>query len=394
MRRVLHALVAAVALTAGALSATRVDAVSADPAANADELGFGCYDDPGPGCTAAALAAFDAARAREGLGPMTLPTNYPLLSPAQQLMVVANIDRVDRGLIPIAGVSSALQPSAQDGATRGVDPAFPAWATEGGSNWFGGRNPLAAEYFFMYDDGPGSSNIDCSASNPGGCWGHRHNILGDWHRPLLLGAASGQNGVTQLLMGTDTHDTADVARWSDELGYFPIGVRSTPVVVGAGPSAVAVPVWASGRAMDVTASVTGRGWSVSPRRCSLAAGRQCTLTVHHQGGGSSGRLTLHGPNGPVGVALSTGSVPPRPHRVAVRVHGRTAIASWRAPRRGGVAVTGWLLTTNTGLQQQLPAKRRRVVIPSLPAGRISFQVRGLSPSGPGPASLPRVVTIR
>jgi hypothetical protein len=38
-------------------------------------------------------------------------------------------------------------------------------------------NPLEAIYFWMYDDGPGSSNLDCTAGDPSGCWGHRDNVL-------------------------------------------------------------------------------------------------------------------------------------------------------------------------------------------------------------------------
>lgn len=283
---------------------TPARAMPADPAANADQYGFGCYDRLTPSCLPTAMAAFDAARAREGLGPMTLPTNFMSLSPALQLWVLANIDRVDRGQPPILGVSSALNRYAQAGADHGTDPDFPAWAREGGGNWYGARNPLAAEYFFLYDDGPGSSNIDCTTANPSGCWGHRHNILGDWHRSLLMGAAVGAQGLTQLILGADAHDSPDVARWSDELAYFPVGVEARRVVA-TGPSSVPVRVWASGRAMAVAATVAGPGWSVTSRGCRLAAGRQCTLRVHHARGTASGRLTLRGPNGTVTVRLST-----------------------------------------------------------------------------------------
>lgn len=283
-----------------AAGATRAEAGIADPPSNADALGFGCYDQVSGGCLQAALAAFDKARAREGLGPMTLPVNFTALTPAEQLLVLTNIDRVDRGLVPIAGIASALQERAQQGADIGRDPDFPSWAREGGSNWFGASGPLAAEYFFVYDDGPGSSNIDCTAGNSSGCWGHRHNILGDWHRPLLMGGAVGQGGLTQLLLGSDTHDSADVFRWSDELAYFPVGAPSAPVVVN---GSATVPVWASGRAMTISASVSGAGWSIAQRHCRLAAGQKCSVRVTHRHGVSAGRLTLRGPNGAVTVRL-------------------------------------------------------------------------------------------
>lgn len=301
------AVVAAVMLMAAGLAPTpahAVPAVPADPLANADQYGFGCYDQLTSACLPSAMAAFNAARSREGLGPMTLPTNFVSLTPALQLWVLANIDRVDRGEPPITGVSSTLNRYAQIGAGRGGDPDFPVWAREGGGNWFGAHNPLAAEYFFMYDDGLGSSNVDCTAGDPSGCWGHRHNILGNWHGRLLMGAADGAQGLTQLFLGADSHDRPDVARWSEELAYFPIGVQARRVVV-AGTSTASLQVWASGRPMAVAASVAGAGWSVSSPGCRLAAGRQCTLRVRHARGSAPGRLTLRGPNGKVTVTLST-----------------------------------------------------------------------------------------
>lgn len=304
MRRGLRALVAVVALLTAAASATRADAGAADPTTNADQGGFGCYDQVSDACTAAALAANNKARAREGLGPMTLPTNFGVLTPAEQLFVLANIDRVDRGLTPIAGLSSTLNAYAQAGADAGGDPNFPAWAREGGSNWFGAGSALAAEYFFMYDDGPGSSNVDCSAGNSSGCWGHRHNILGRWHRQILMGAAAGANGLTQLFVGVDSHDTPDVLSWSQELAYFTVGVKADRVVATSHrPSTVGVRVWASGRSMAVSASVAGSGWSLASPGCRLHAGRQCTLRVHHSHGSAPGRLTVRGPTGSVRVAL-------------------------------------------------------------------------------------------
>jgi len=40
------------------------------------------------------------------------------------------------------------------------------------ANWAGGwGNPLGADYAWMYDDGPGSSNLDCRTGFSRGCWG-------------------------------------------------------------------------------------------------------------------------------------------------------------------------------------------------------------------------------
>lgn len=48
------------------------------------------------------------------------------------------------------------------------------------SIWSGGyanATALAADYGFMYDDGPGSGDESCRSSNPSGCWIHREAIL-------------------------------------------------------------------------------------------------------------------------------------------------------------------------------------------------------------------------
>ncbi len=137
------------------------------------------YDDSS-GCVGATLDAIANARRQEGLGPMTLPGDWGSLSPQQQLFVVTNLERTARGLGALVGMASALDQAATAGAAANGDPSpppgfgFVRW----GANWAGAvGNPLEAIYFWMYDDGPGSSNLDCTAGDPSGCWGHRDNVL-------------------------------------------------------------------------------------------------------------------------------------------------------------------------------------------------------------------------
>ena len=56
-----------------------------------------------PACTAFVLRALDAARALEGVKPMILPLNWYLLSATKQQFVIADLERVDRGLSPTGG---------------------------------------------------------------------------------------------------------------------------------------------------------------------------------------------------------------------------------------------------------------------------------------------------
>jgi hypothetical protein len=179
-------------------------------------------------CVVPALAAINNARAAEDLPPMVLPTNWTALTAAQQLFVATNFERTVRGLAPLSSMSTALDAAAAQGAAEGRDPLVPAgfpWAGFA-SNWAGpAGNPLEAIYYWMYDDGPGSTNIDCSSSNPGGCWEHRQNVLFPLAcTPCVMGGAwgttaSGATSVAQLIVVTGGDPTADF-RWAQEQAYL------------------------------------------------------------------------------------------------------------------------------------------------------------------------------
>jgi len=251
-------------------------------------------------CLKGALRDFKRARAREGLGPMTLPTNFASLSIPAQLMVLADLDRVDRRRRPVAGLSSVLQAYAQAGADRRSDPVFPSWTQEGGSNWASTPSSLWSEFLWMYDDGPGAGNIDCTTASAAGCYGHRRNILAKYHRTILMGAGSARGGgATQLFLGRDSHDRADVATWVSERRLIPVGVSKHHLRARALKHGAKLIVWASGRAMKVHVEAS-HGMHVNRKRCKLRAGHACTLTVRGTGHGT---LTVKGPNGIVAVRL-------------------------------------------------------------------------------------------
>jgi hypothetical protein len=153
-------------------------------------------------------------------------TAYRKLDHVKQLFVTVNLERVARGLAPAAMVTKSLDKIAQTGANNDDDPPLnqlPShlpgggrWIAAGG-NWAGGwRNPLGANYAWMYDDGPG--------------WGHRDNILGRYANRTKCGGApsdlamgagyvgSGKkygDSETELLVGVCGHAPTDVVlRWS------------------------------------------------------------------------------------------------------------------------------------------------------------------------------------
>jgi hypothetical protein len=143
----------------------------------------------GRSCNLEVLKAIAHARkVLEKLGGMSFSlAAYQKLTRAEQLFVTANLERTARGLRPFSVLTRSLDKIAQLGANADEDPPLddvPARLPGGGqvvglaANWAGGwGNALASDYAWMYDDGPGSSNEDCSSADPQGCWGHRDNIL-------------------------------------------------------------------------------------------------------------------------------------------------------------------------------------------------------------------------
>jgi hypothetical protein len=202
----------------------------ADPPANVppdpDFRAGPCADrglDSGPVCLGAALAALNRARAAEGIKPMVLPAGFAELSVPDQLFVAINLERVDRGLPPALGRTASLDRNARVGADHADDPPDPGTEYDVSDGlWAGGSsNGLDAVYGFMYDDGPGSANLDCPAKGGAGCWGHRHGILD----------AFGTVGT--LLMGTAVNPTGDT--YPGDEGGTSIGVTLAVTTSAPGP---------------------------------------------------------------------------------------------------------------------------------------------------------------
>ncbi|HXX88873.1 MAG TPA: hypothetical protein VEI83_01460 [Acidimicrobiales bacterium] len=184
--------------------------------------------DQSSSCVGTTLAAIDHARALSGLPDMTLPSNWWSLDGGQQLFVATDLERTVRGLPPLSAMASALDGAAVQGVQSDSDPGPPPgfpW-TAWGSNWAGNLgNPLEAMYLWMYDDGSGGGNVNCSPSDPGGCWEHRHNILmGLACAPCVMGAAwgTGPSGITagaEILTDSSGSPAVDFT-WAEEQPYL------------------------------------------------------------------------------------------------------------------------------------------------------------------------------
>ncbi len=164
-------------------------------------------DDDGTDCNSTVLAAIGHARQTlEKLGGMSFSlAAYARLTPDEQLFVTVDLERTERGLIPVVVLSRSLDKIAQAGAQAGGDPAIGAVpqrlpgggrAVWRGGTWAGGWiNPLGSDYGWMYDDGPGSGNLACRTAGSAGCWSHRDIIL------VAFGGAACAGGQYELAMG-------------------------------------------------------------------------------------------------------------------------------------------------------------------------------------------------
>jgi len=150
-------------------------------------------------CLRITLDAIDAARSAEGLRPMELPANFPELTVPEQLFVAVDRERVDRGLAPFTGLSTALDADAEKGADAARLPTRPGSAYGSvDTEWIGDvDNGLDADFEWLYNDGPHSGVPGCSGRTTSGCWADRQIVLNRFGtRHLVMGAAFDPSGDT------------------------------------------------------------------------------------------------------------------------------------------------------------------------------------------------------
>lgn len=232
-----------------ALAALVALACAAVAAASASAIGDVPPHNPARNCDARAVNALtvtirsvDRCRAREKVGRLKLPSNYRRLTVPQQLLVVIDLERVNRGLAPIVGLSATLDAVAQQGADNETDPSFPEGSyNAAGSVWAYAWSIMGADLGWMYDDGWGRSvtNLACSSAHSRGCWAHRDIILMRGHSGLVAGGGaikvpSGRRGVPpahsyafEILAGYSRRHLTFT--WARELRYFKVKPSVEPL---------------------------------------------------------------------------------------------------------------------------------------------------------------------
>jgi hypothetical protein len=225
-------------------------------------------------CNTVVLQAINNARSSlESLAPVSFDMNaFDALTVPQQLFVITNLERTNRGLSPIPGLTAQLDTVAQTGANDSTDPNLSASSLTGGARvtswgslWAGGTsNPLGSDYYWMYDDGYSSPNASCTTAQPQSCWGHRDQILGTFAPST---SCFGSNGSEQYMGAGYTTNSSSY------------GPSFTEILVGAcGPAPTDVVfTWTQAEQLLGTHSTTTIS-AVSPNAGPTAGGTVVTIT--------------------------------------------------------------------------------------------------------------------
>ena len=165
---------------------------------------------PAADCGGWGLAAIDRCRAEEGIGPLVLPRNWRTLSVPDQLFVLIDLERVNRGLAPVTELLAPLNRLALRGARARRDPPFPSGGFTHAGGIYASADPpsdLEADALWMYADA-------------GSAWGHRDIILMAG-RGLVAGAgATGDVWDAEILAGYGARPGQVTFTWAGELRQF------------------------------------------------------------------------------------------------------------------------------------------------------------------------------
>ncbi len=200
-------------------------------------------DDTSTGCIDSVLHNINYARSLEGLGPMVLPSDYATDPVPVQQLIIADEERGDRGLSQFSGLDPALNTVALTGAVGNADPVPPGTYHDNGwgSNFALDYTPLGADFAWMYDDGYGGTNLECTApgdaellgspgqhpraldhhGQPDGADGRRRHE----HRPVHPALREPAESARQRRRSGDAERAAD----TDDRGAHPTWSRSCPL---------------------------------------------------------------------------------------------------------------------------------------------------------------------
>jgi hypothetical protein len=264
-------------------------------------------DDTTAACINSVLHNINYARQLEGLGPLVLPSDYATDSVPMQQLILADQERGDRGLSQFAGLDSSLNTAALLGAIANADPSPPLGYqfTTAESVFAQDITPLGADFAWMYNDGWGGTNLDCTSSASSGCWDHRDAVLGGWNTsatttPMMGDGATALGHYTEIFANQDNPADSLVNTLSPSSLPTPT-TPSAPDVVQVLPSS------SSSTAAGTPVTIEGNYFETSPLPQVFFGGVAAT-NVHVDW---DGELTADAPADPAGTAVA---------KVTVTVH--------------------------------------------------------------------------
>ncbi len=291
---------------------------------------------------------------------MVLPTDYPVLPPSEQLMVIFNLERTSRGLPPFAELDASADNDALIGAQGSTDPPNQgSWSFQAGPSIaaFGIGTALEADWEWMYTDGcfPYVGNANCtsiSPNDPGG-WGHRDAILGNYGSPAAGAAEATSSSGSFAGMLTWTAElgsslaavpNADTAFLDSSVSYpssAPPHIGAVnPATAGPGSTVTIEGVYLSGAS---AVELGSPGCTAPP---AVLSDEAIDVVIPHCATGSFGLQVLVPPNlsnavafdadGPV---VGAASAPVRPAFVGMATN-PTGSGYWEAASDGGVFTFG------------------------------------------------------
>jgi hypothetical protein len=179
------------------------------------------------------------------------------------MFVWTNLERTSRGEAAIPNLVNTYDGAVQTGLTNDDDPSLSDLPGHSGSIWAGAyATVLGAIYGWMYDDGFGGGNEDCTSATAPGCWGHRDNILAD---PATFGSSPTEMDAG---VGTDSSNNADydaifVANPNPSApGNIVFTWAEEQALVGASPPSISG-VTLTGTPASPTITVTGSNFGAS-----------------------------------------------------------------------------------------------------------------------------------
>jgi hypothetical protein len=155
--------------------------------------------------------------------------------------------------------------------------------------------PLGADFAWMYNDGYGGTNADCTTPSGASCWGHRDLILGPW---TTVTGQTAQMGDADTAAGQYTQIFADQKNPADSplVDTITPATLPTPTTPTAPTVVQVLPASSPRTAAGTPVTIEGNYFGTTPQ---VFFGGVPATNVHVDW---NGELTADAPADPLGTA--------------------------------------------------------------------------------------------